>query len=82
MPQILRVNSFLTPSELSVQDYVDVGLQNLFVHWDRKCYQPALASRILELGTGLRRVAASGPVSFTLKKFMAVSRYNQLSFKM
>ena len=50
MLQILCVNSCLTPSALSVQDYAYVGPQNLYVHWARKCHQPALASRILDLG--------------------------------
>jgi hypothetical protein len=52
MLQILRVNSFLTPSELSVQDYAYVGPKNLFVHLTR-INVISLASRILELGTAL-----------------------------
>jgi len=78
MLQILCVNSCLTPSALSVQDNAYVGPQNLCLHWAGECHQPVLASRILDLGTALRLVAASGPVRFTPEKFMAVAGRNKL----
>jgi len=68
MLQISCVNSCLNPCALSVQDNAYVGPQNLYLHWAGKCRQPVLASRILDLGTALRRVTASGPVRFAPEK--------------